>query len=121
MVVLDDMADDALWFFTEASCQKVDDVHGHHAVNVSYSDSRSGKFVSVSGRARVIRDRAQIRLLWSNRLKPWFPNGAEDPELALLRVEVFEAELWQSPDRHIEIALEVGGTGRSAHEVLTFA
>jgi general stress protein 26 len=121
MVVLEDMTDDALWFFTEASCHKVDDVQGHHAVNVSYTDSTSGRFVSVSGRARVIRDRAQLRALWSSKLKPWFPKGAEDPEIALLRVEVFEAELWQSPDRQIEVSLEVGNTSQSGHELLQFA
>jgi len=121
MVVLDDMTDDALWFFTEASDHKVDDVQGQHTVNVSYTDSRNGKFVSVSGRARVVRDREQIRRLWSNKLKPWFPNGADDPEVSLLRVEVFGAELWQPPERQIEVSLEVGKTSKNAHEVLTFA
>lgn len=121
MVVLEQMPDDAIWFFSEASCQKVDDVQGHHSVNVRYTDATGKKFVSVSGRARVVRDREQMRSLWCNRLNEWFPKGAEDPELVLLRIEVHEAELWQAPEREFEVKIEAGNPARSTHETLSFA
>ncbi|HMJ88225.1 MAG TPA: pyridoxamine 5'-phosphate oxidase family protein [Candidatus Acidoferrum sp.] len=121
MVALEEMHDDALWFFSEASSHKVDDIHGHHAVNLAYADVANGRFISVSGRARVIRDRAQMREFWSSKLKAWFPKGADDPELVLLRVEIGEAEMWQSPDREIAVRLEIDNASQNAHEHLTFA
>lgn len=121
MIALDDMTDDALWFYSEGSSHKIDDIHGHHAVNVSYTDSVRGKFVSVTGRARVVRDRDLMRKLWHPKLNGWFPKGPDDAELVLLRVEVFEAELWQSAETQMEVKVEVGNTARSTHAHLTFA
>jgi general stress protein 26 len=121
MVALDDMADDALWFFSDASCHKVDDIQGHHSVNVSYTDPANGKFISVTGRARVVRERALMREMWSSKLTPWFPKGADDPELVLLRIEVFEAEIWQSAEPQTEVKFEVSRDSRRTHEHLTFA
>jgi general stress protein 26 len=121
MVALDATPDDALWFFSDASSAKIDDIHGHHNVNLSYSDPASGRFVSVTGRARIMRDRARMTELWSGKLKNWFSKGPDDPEIVLLRVEIFEAELWQSGERSMEVNLEVTNETPSAHETLTFA
>jgi general stress protein 26 len=54
-------------------------------------------YVSISGNARVVRDRAKAAELWTPFLKAWFPKGLEDPQLALLRVEATEAEYWEAP------------------------
>lgn len=121
MVALADFAEDAIWFFTEASSHKVDDVQGHHAVNISYSDGERGRYVSVAGRARVIRDKAKLQALWEPRLQAWFPKGASGGDLALLRIEVREAELWQMPERAIQVAVAVESGEAKAHEMLTFA
>jgi len=121
MVVLGDTTDDALWFFTEACSHKVDDIHGHHAVNLSYSSPAEHRLVSVTGRARVIRDRARMRELWQSNLKSWFPKGVDDPELVLLRIEVNEAELWESGERKMDVELRVASEPANKHELLTFA
>lgn len=46
--------------------------------------------------AEVVRDRQKIDNLWKPFLKAWFPNGKDDPELALLKVEAEQAEYWDS-------------------------
>jgi general stress protein 26 len=35
--------------------------------------------------------------LWSIWIKPWFPDGLDDPDLVLLKVSITEAEYWDSP------------------------
>lgn len=89
--------DGELWFFTQASSPKVDEVEGEHEVNVSYADAGSQTYVSVSGRAANVRDRAKAEELWSPAMKAWFPKGLDDPELALLKVTVAKAEYWDAP------------------------
>ncbi|MDQ3686664.1 MAG: pyridoxamine 5'-phosphate oxidase family protein [Acidobacteriota bacterium] len=86
-----------LWFFTRASSPKVDEIEQEHNVNVSYAAPDKQKYVSVSGRARLVRDKNKIKELWSPVLKAWFPKGLDDPDLALLKVAVEQAEYWDSP------------------------
>lgn len=86
-----------LWFFTRSSAPKVDEVERDERVNLSYSKPEKQRYVSVSGTARVVRDRQKIEELWSPALKAWFPKGLEDPDIALLKVSVEQAEYWDSP------------------------
>ena len=44
-----------------------------------------------------MQDRGKAETLWSPVLKAWFPGGVNDPSLALLRVEVTQAEYWDAP------------------------
>ena len=89
--------DGVLWFFTKAESGKVDEVHEDHHVNVSFSSPEKSQYVSVSGLARLVRDKAKAQELWSPANKAWFPQGVDDPELALLRVDVSKAEYWDTP------------------------
>lgn len=89
--------DGDLWFFTHASDPKVDEIEREHQVNVAYSDPGNQTYVSVSGLATLVRDRTKAEELWSPAMKAWFPQGIEDPELAMLRVHVEKAEYWDAP------------------------
>ena len=86
-----------LWFFTRASAPKVEEIEEQHKVNVSYAEPDKNIYVSVSGQAKLVRDAAKAKELWNPLLKAWFPQGLEDPEIALLCVRVEQAEYWDSP------------------------
>ena len=83
-----------LWFFTAADAGKVDEIQHEHHVNVSYAAPGSDRYVSVCGVANVVHDGAKIKKLWQPSMRPWFPEGPEDPNLALLDVRIEEAEYW---------------------------
>lgn len=85
-----------LWFFTSDKTHKIEEIEKDNRVNVSYSKPDDDSYISVSGRAIVSKDRAKIEELWSPVLKAWFPDGLEDPTLCLLKVEVEQAEYWDS-------------------------
>ncbi len=89
--------DGDLWFFTPASSAMVADVEEEHQVNLAYADVGENTYVSVSGLARLIRDKAKARELWSPAMLAWFPRGVEDPETALLKVTIEKAEYWDMP------------------------
>jgi general stress protein 26 len=90
--------DGDLWFFTRADSEKVQQAQHEEHVNVAYANPDDQQYVSVNGRAQLIRDRAKIEELWNPIYKAWFPNGLDDPELALIKVNVEGAEYWDTPN-----------------------
>ena len=94
-----------LWFFTNASSHKVNEVANSPKVNVSFADPDNQRYVSVTGIAQLVRDRQKIDELWRPEFKMWFPKGKEDPEVALLRVTLEKGEYWDSPASTLGYAL----------------
>lgn len=86
-------AQGSLWFFTQAQADK-EAPYGD--LNLSFAHPDKGTYVSLSGSATLLDDREKIDALWSPMAKPWFPEGKDDPSLRLLRVDVHEAEYWDS-------------------------
>ena len=89
--------DGDLWFFTSAETHKTEEIEKDRRVNVSYAAPDSNTYVSVTGTAAIVKDRAKIEELWNPIYKAWFPDGLEDPNLVLLKVAVEQAEYWDSP------------------------
>ncbi len=86
-----------LWFFTYADSTKVIEVTRVEQVNVSFSQPDKQRYVSLSGTAELVRDRATLQDLWKPELKAWFPKELDEPEIALLKVTVKTAEYWDTP------------------------
>jgi general stress protein 26 len=95
-----------LWFFTGVSSHKVSEVEKSPKVNVSFADPDNQRYVSVTGVAELVRDREKIDELWRPEFKMWFPEGKDDPEIALLRVSLEQGEYWDSPSSTIGFALK---------------
>ncbi len=83
-----------LWFFMSRSGQPVADLVQFPEVNVAYADPDEDSYVSISGRARVVEDLERKKALWSTPAQAWFSAGPEDPDLALVEVEIVCAEYW---------------------------
>jgi general stress protein 26 len=88
--------DGEIWFFTADDSAKVGDVAAEHAVNLSYADPKRQRYVSITGSADLVRDRDRAKDLWHPMVKAWFPQGLDDPHLALFRVRVETAEFWDA-------------------------
>jgi general stress protein 26 len=97
--------DGDLYFFTNASSHKVSEVAQSPKVNVSFADPENQRYVSVTGLASLVRDREKINELWRPEFKMWFPKGKDDPDIALLRVNLEKGEYWDSPSSSIGYAL----------------
>lgn len=90
--------DGDLWFFVGASSPAVAEMRADDQVNLSFADPGDNAYVSISGTAQIVRDRAKIEELWKPILKAWFPDGLDDPDLALLKVTTTQAEYWDTPN-----------------------
>ncbi len=86
--------DGTLWFFARASAGKTGDIAHDARVGVTYASRHRHAYVSLSGRARVIRDREEIAARWRSSYETWFPEGKDDPDLVLIAVTVEAAEYW---------------------------
>ncbi|UPG96571.1 pyridoxamine 5'-phosphate oxidase family protein [Luteibacter aegosomatissinici] len=98
--------DGILWFFTRKSSPKVDEVAGHHEVNVAYASAEEMSFVSLAGRAILVDDVHAIDEHWNQFVATWFPGGKDDPDVALLRVDIETAEYWDAPSSKMAVAFD---------------
>jgi general stress protein 26 len=60
-------------------------------------DGKQKAYLSITGRASIIRDAVTIKALWRTTDTAWWPAGPADPNVRLLRVEPLKAELWDGP------------------------
>lgn len=89
--------DGQLWFFTSNRSGKVSSIKNDQHVNLAYVDLDDNRYISVCGRASLVSDDRKMEELWNPMLKAWFPDGLDDPELSLIRVDVDSAEYWDAP------------------------
>lgn len=106
MYTHDDEFDGDLWFMTAADSEKAQEIRNNPRVNLSYASTSSERYVSVTGDAEVINDRAKIKAMWSPFLKAWW-DGPDDPDIRLIRVMVERAEYWDTPGGKIASVLSI--------------
>lgn len=102
--------DGDLWFFVYGNSHKAIEVSREPKVNCSFADPANQSWVSMTGRASIVRDRAKMEQLWQPQLKAWFPKGTDEPDIALLKVDVEHAEYWDNPSSTIAHAYSLAST-----------
>jgi general stress protein 26 len=91
-----DREENAIYFLTDARHHKDEEITRNPAVNLSFADAGSQKYVSLTGTATVSNDRAKIRELFTTAAKAWW-DDADDPNIRVLTVAPDDAEFWDSP------------------------
>jgi general stress protein 26 len=109
-------ADRTLWFFTDWSSPKVDELQHDVRVSLGYADPAKNVYVAVSGSGSLLRDLQKAKQLWSIEQRAYYPAGPEDERLALLRVVIERAEYWIAPGRtsYLVAAATAAVTGKPA-------
>ena len=87
-----------LWFVTTENTGKLRDIEHDPHVNLAYYKDRTREWISVSGLAKVSRDRQKIHELYAADWKIWFPEEGDprhgtpdDPRMVLIGVDVHAA------------------------------
>lgn len=84
----------AIWFLTDPNTTKVQHLK---LMNVAFSNESQGTYVSISGHGELVKDRDRIDRLWTVFARPWFPEGEDSSNLALLKFVPHSAEYWDAP------------------------
>lgn len=83
-----------LYFFVSRKSELAQRMKQDGNVNVAYAHPGDDSYVSVSGQASIVEDQAKKDDLFTPFAKVFFPLGATDPDLALLKVDIAHAEYW---------------------------
>lgn len=92
--------DGTLWFLVSRSAEWTRAAGSSVAANAAFSDAEDGRWVSVSGSARLVEDRNRIQEMWSPLYGAWF-DGADDPDAVLLRFDAHSADYWDAAANRI--------------------
>ncbi|HEY6879185.1 MAG TPA: pyridoxamine 5'-phosphate oxidase family protein [Polyangiales bacterium] len=94
MAVAEIGEDCSVWFISRADAPKIDEIDSDREIAAVFQQPR--KYLSVSGRAELHRDRARIQAVWQESFRPWFEGGKDDPNILLIRLNPSEAEYWDN-------------------------
>ncbi|NTH49238.1 pyridoxamine 5'-phosphate oxidase family protein [Agrobacterium rhizogenes] len=88
--------ENTIYFLTDVASHKDDEIVRRPDVCLAFADTRSRKYVSISGTAQVLNDRERIRELWTTPARAWWETP-DDPSIRVLKVTPSFAEYWESP------------------------
>ena len=95
MAIAEVMDDGRVWFITAAESAKAHEISRDTRVHIVCQHDRS-TYLSISGRASLVHDRAKVAALWREPFRVWFPEGKDDPNITLIEVRPEEGEFWDS-------------------------
>jgi general stress protein 26 len=91
-----DKAAGLIYVLTDVRSTKADEIAARPAVVLTFVDQRENAYLSITGRAEVLRDVTKARELWRKTDELWW-SGYDDPNVCLLRIDAMTAELWDGP------------------------
>lgn len=108
-----------VWFFIGLHGDQADAIRSNPQVNLAFAET--GSWLSVSGLADFVDDRAKAEDLWDGEVDAYFDGGIDDPNLGLLRVTGESAQYWGVPGGRVMAAVKIAaakitgseGPGRS--------
>ena len=68
----------------------------HTRAIATFASKGHDLFATVHGTLSLDQDRATIDRLWNPFVAAWYKGGKDDPNLALLRLDAEEAEIWEN-------------------------
>jgi general stress protein 26 len=93
-------------FVTDIHSAKESEIETTPDVALVFIDLNDKAYLSITARARVLRDMDRIRAAWRKTDEVWWPGGPTDPNVCLLEIEPLKAELWDGPASALFTAFE---------------
>ncbi|MGR3758398.1 MAG: pyridoxamine 5'-phosphate oxidase family protein [Tranquillimonas sp.] len=85
-----------LWFFTATDTSLSRALSGPVPAVATFTAKGQDLFATIRGTLTRSDDRQVIDRLWNPFVAAWYPEGREDPTLTLLRMDLHEAEIWET-------------------------
>lgn len=98
---------DEIWFYTRLDSGKSRELEADSEVCLCFASPGRNEFVSVTGHAQVVVDRARIKDNWSTFVDAWFPEGPDGADVGMIRVDVETGEYWDGESSSVLAALKM--------------
>lgn len=92
MAKLDRDADSAIWFFTK----RTNSLAEMGAAICTFAGKDHKMFARFEGRLTEETSRERLEKEWSRSDAAWYDQGRDDPNLLMLRMDLGDAEIWDS-------------------------
>jgi general stress protein 26 len=83
-----------IYFFTYEKTQKVRDIEANSQVCLNFEGSKD-LYVSITGKAKLIRNKASFAEHWDESLNQWFNEGIDTSGMVLIHVKSSRLNYWQ--------------------------
>ncbi len=102
----DDLKDCDLWLVTAEDTPKVAEISDEHTVCIAALRPTDRAYLSISARAEVVHNAAEVRRLWKPDWKMWF-EGPDDPSIAIMKLDVLRAEYWEPKGGRLRVMIDM--------------
>jgi general stress protein 26 len=82
------------YFFTYEQSQKVKELTANPQVQLSFNGA-DDLYISVIGKAKLIRAKSRLAEHWQPSLAQWFKEGLETPGIVMIHVKAATIKYWQ--------------------------
>ena len=91
------------YFFSCDDAHSIGEIEADPNVGLTYHAKdhllgRPGIFISIEGKAELIRDKAEFEEHWTDGLDRWFRQGVDTPALVLIKVHADKLHYWDGED-----------------------
>jgi len=84
-----------MWFITARATEHVRALQFERNVVLTFSSPSA--WVALTGQASVVDDQRKLEELWNSFAEAWLPEGPADSNATLIRVDLEQAEYWDTP------------------------
>lgn len=107
MAMFADKGAEQIWFYTKKSTDLSRDAGSGADAMLCLMGKDQHFQACIAGRLSQHYDKAKIDQYWSAPVAAWFPEGKDDPDLTLLRLDPKDAQVWISKAGPVKYAWEV--------------
>ena len=96
MVTLADRDENAVWCLTDRRGLNDHEIEFSPEVYLTFVYPNENVYLALTGEVFVNMDPEHAQALWEQMQETWW-SGPDDPNLLVMRVELWRAEMWDSP------------------------
>lgn len=86
----------AICFLMDRRGLREDDIEVYPEVYMTFVYPNENVYLALTGEAFAVNDRDYVSALWDRQQDGWL-SGPDDPNLLLVRVELWRADMWDGP------------------------
>jgi general stress protein 26 len=117
MTAFAEPGEQAIWFFVRDDAALAAEAGRTRGEAMFTFQSKDQKLMAcLSGKLSFSRDGGRVKKYWNPIVAAWFPDGRDDPHLALLRFDVMDAQAWLVETGLVKFAWEIAKANATGRE-----